>query len=100
MFQLLEKNIVTFMKSELKKLQGVVKPGCFESLREDEEVLNVEEEEQRRSSKEALLQIVLDFLRGMKQKELADRLQSSKRVSLKAQHVGETEHLLISQETC
>ncbi len=98
MFQLLEKNIVTFIKSELKKLQGVVRPGCLESLREDE-VLDGEEEEQRRSSKEAFLQMVLDFLRGMKQEELADRLQSSKRVSLKAQHVGETEHLLISQET-
>ena len=39
-----------------------------------------EEEEQRRSSKYAFLKITLHFLRRMKQEELADRLQSSKRI--------------------
>lgn len=101
-FMLLEKNIVTFMRSELKKLQMVARPDCpecSESLREEEEVLNGEEDEQRRSSKEAFLKIVLDFLRGMKQQELADRLQSRKRISLKVQYDGEMAHYIISQET-
>ena len=71
------------MKNELKKMQKVLSPDyqeCLESQREDEEVLDGEEEEQRRSSREAFLKITLHFLRRMKQEELADRLQSSKRI--------------------
>ncbi|TDG95968.1 hypothetical protein EPR50_G00241980 [Perca flavescens] len=78
-FMLLEENIVTFVKNELKKIQKVLSPDypeCSESKREDED------EEQRRS-REAFLKITLHFLRRMKQDELADRLQSSKRISLK-----------------
>ncbi|XP_056250393.1 NLR family CARD domain-containing protein 3-like isoform X2 [Seriola aureovittata] len=78
-FMLLEENIVTFVKNELKKIKKVVGPDyseCSESQREDEEVLNSEDEEQRRSSREAFLQITLDFLREMKEEELADCLQS------------------------
>ncbi|KAI4794275.1 hypothetical protein KUCAC02_032161 [Chaenocephalus aceratus] len=77
-FMLLEDVIVTFVKSELKKIQTVLTsdyPECLESQREDE-VLNGEDEEQRRSSREAFLNISLHFLRSMKQEELADRLQS------------------------
>ncbi|XP_073351651.1 protein NLRC3-like [Pagrus major] len=76
---LLEENIVTFVKNELKKVQKVLSsdyPECFESQREDEEVLDGEDEEQRRSSREAFLKITLHFLRRMKQEELADCLQS------------------------
>ncbi|XP_038583509.1 NLR family CARD domain-containing protein 3-like isoform X4 [Micropterus salmoides] len=51
-------------------------PECLESQKEDEEVLDGEEEEQRRSSREAFLKITLHFLRRMKQEELAERLQS------------------------
>ena len=71
------------MKNELKKMQKVVSPDypeCLESQSEDEELLDGEEEEQRRSSREAFLKITLHFLRRMKQEELADRLQSSKRI--------------------
>ncbi|XP_067439180.1 NLR family CARD domain-containing protein 3-like isoform X2 [Thunnus thynnus] len=78
-FMLLEENIVTFVKNELKKMQKVLTsdyPECLESQREDEEVLDGEEEEQRRSSREAFLKITLHFLRRMKQEELADRLQN------------------------
>ncbi|XP_067465161.1 NLR family CARD domain-containing protein 3-like isoform X2 [Thunnus thynnus] len=78
-FMLLEENIVTFVKNELKKMQKVLSPDyqeCLESQREDEEMLDGEEEEQRRSSREAFLKITLHFLRRMKQEELADRLQS------------------------
>ncbi|XP_044200260.1 NLR family CARD domain-containing protein 3-like [Thunnus albacares] len=79
-FMLLEENIVTFVKKELKKMQKILQspdyPECLERQREDEEVLDSEEEEQRRSSREAFLKITLHFLRRMKQEELADCLQS------------------------
>ncbi|XP_042260137.1 NLR family CARD domain-containing protein 3-like isoform X3 [Thunnus maccoyii] len=78
-FMLLEENIITFVKNELKKMQRVLSPDypeCLESQREDEEVLDCGEEEERRSSRESFLKITLHFLRRMKQEELADRLQS------------------------
>ncbi|XP_078147133.1 uncharacterized protein LOC139911138 isoform X3 [Centroberyx gerrardi] len=78
-FMLLEDNIVTFVKNELKRVQRVLSPDypeCSEKQREDEEVVDGEEEEQRRSSREAFLEITVHFLRRMKQEELADFLQS------------------------
>ncbi|KAM9345097.1 NACHT, LRR and PYD domains-containing protein 3-like [Symphorus nematophorus] len=78
-FMLLEDNIVTFVKSELKKFQKVLgpdNPECLDGHREDEEVLEGEEEEQMRSSREAFLSITLHFLKKMKQEELANHLQS------------------------
>ncbi|XP_034077148.1 NLR family CARD domain-containing protein 3-like [Gymnodraco acuticeps] len=77
-FTLLEDHIVTYVKSELKKVQKALSsdyPEGLESQSEDEEVLDAEDEEQRRS-REAFLNITLHFLRSMKQEELADRLQS------------------------
>ncbi|CAK6975003.1 NLR family CARD domain-containing protein 3-like [Scomber scombrus] len=77
-FTLLEKSIVGFVKNELKEFQRVLSlgcPTCFESQGEDEEVADIEKEEQK-SSKEAFLKITLQFLRRMKQDELADRLQN------------------------
>ena len=79
LFQLLEDNMVTFVKEELKKIQKVLSPDypeCLESQREDED-------EEQRSSREALVKITVHFLRRMKQEELADCLQRSKRISLK-----------------
>ncbi|XP_045899135.1 NACHT, LRR and PYD domains-containing protein 12-like, partial [Micropterus dolomieu] len=78
-FMLLEENIITFAKNELKKVQRVLSPDYpeyLESQSEDEEVLDSEDEEQRRSSREAFLKITLHFLRRMQQEELAERLQS------------------------
>ncbi|XP_044185789.1 NLR family CARD domain-containing protein 3-like [Thunnus albacares] len=78
-FMLLEENIISFVKNELKKIQKVVSPDypeCLESQSEDEELLDGEDEEQRRSSREAFLKITLQFLRRMEQEELADCLQS------------------------
>uniref|UniRef100_A0AAQ4Q6M5 B30.2/SPRY domain-containing protein n=1 Tax=Gasterosteus aculeatus aculeatus TaxID=481459 RepID=A0AAQ4Q6M5_GASAC len=72
-FLLLEENILTFVKNELKKIQKFMSsdyPECLE--KEDEEVLD---EEQRRS-REAFVKISVHFLRRMKQEELAERLQS------------------------
>ncbi|XP_065817339.1 NLR family CARD domain-containing protein 3-like [Labrus bergylta] len=70
-FMLLEENIITFVKNELKRVHRVLSPDypeCLESQSEDEE--------QGRSCKEAFLKITLHFLRRMKQEELADCLQS------------------------
>ncbi|KAM4624467.1 protein NLRC3-like [Polymixia lowei] len=78
-FMLLEENVVTFVKNELKKFQRVLSsdfPEFLETQRENEEVGGGEEEEQRRSAREAVLKITLHFLRSMKQEELADSLES------------------------
>uniref|UniRef100_A0AAZ1XMS5 NACHT domain-containing protein n=1 Tax=Oreochromis aureus TaxID=47969 RepID=A0AAZ1XMS5_OREAU len=77
-FQLLEGNIITYVKSELKRLQNVLSQDYPESLayqRENKDVLE-DDEEQRRNSREAFVNITLDFMRRMKQEELANRLQS------------------------
>ncbi|KAM4560535.1 protein NLRC3-like [Odontesthes bonariensis] len=71
-FMLLEDNMLTFVKEELKKMQKVLSPDypeCLESQREGED-------EEQRSSREALVKITVHFLRRMKQEELAERLQS------------------------
>ncbi|CAI5657527.1 unnamed protein product [Oreochromis niloticus] len=67
----LEDNIITFLKNELEKIQKALnpnKPQCLEFQREDDE--------QSSSSREAFVKITVDFLRRMKQEELAERLQS------------------------
>ncbi|KAM9339617.1 NLR family CARD domain-containing protein 3-like [Symphorus nematophorus] len=74
-----EENIVGFVKNELQKFKRVLSsasPKGSESQSEGEEVLDGEEEEKRRSSREAFLKITLNFLRGMKQEDLAEHLQS------------------------
>uniref|UniRef100_A0A3B5QJG7 NACHT domain-containing protein n=1 Tax=Xiphophorus maculatus TaxID=8083 RepID=A0A3B5QJG7_XIPMA len=56
LFQTLEDNIVTFLKNELKKIHKILIPNdpeCLESQTDDDEVLEGEDEEQRRSSREA-----------------------------------------------
>ena len=83
LFQLLEENIVTFVKTELKMIKKDLssdKPECFQSPHE--ELFDGEDEEQRKSSREAFLKITLHFLRRMKQEKLAECLQSSKNISL------------------
>ncbi|CAJ1055901.1 protein NLRC3-like [Xyrichtys novacula] len=70
-FMLLQENMISFVKEQLKEIQRVLSPDepeYLESPREDED------EEQRRS-REAFLKITVNFLRRMKQEELADCLQ-------------------------
>ncbi|XP_040925843.1 NACHT, LRR and PYD domains-containing protein 14-like isoform X2 [Betta splendens] len=71
----LEDKIFTFVKKELRHIQKILGSNFPESQTEDEEVLNSEDEAQRRSSRDAFQKIVLNFLRTMKQEELADCLQ-------------------------
>ncbi|XP_044037963.1 NLR family CARD domain-containing protein 3-like [Siniperca chuatsi] len=78
-FMVLEETIVTFVKNELKIFQKVLSPDYTvdsDSQKKKEDLVDSEEEEQKRSNREALLTITLHFLRRMKQKELADSLQS------------------------
>ncbi|XP_027142590.1 NLR family CARD domain-containing protein 3 isoform X3 [Larimichthys crocea] len=77
-FTHLEENIVTFVKNELKKFKKLLSQNyseCFDGQREDEEAGHGEEEEQKRSSRKAFVKITLQFLRRMKQENLADSLQ-------------------------
>ncbi|KAL4009653.1 hypothetical protein ACER0C_003505 [Sarotherodon galilaeus] len=74
LFQLLEDDIITFVKNELKKIQKVLSPdytGCLENQRDDDD------EQHWRSSREAFVKITVDFMRRMKQEELADHLQTA-----------------------
>ncbi|XP_076019429.1 uncharacterized protein LOC143010783 isoform X2 [Genypterus blacodes] len=69
-FTLLEENIVRFVKDELKSVQKVLTtdyPQCLERPSEDPE---------QRSNREALVKLTVNFLRRMKQEELADSLHS------------------------
>ncbi|XP_027881815.1 NLR family CARD domain-containing protein 3-like [Xiphophorus couchianus] len=79
-FMMLEDSIVTFVKNELNKLKKVLSqdyPECSESqIEDDDEVLEDEGEEQMRISREAVMKITLNFLKRMKQEELADRLKN------------------------
>ncbi|XP_059216019.1 protein NLRC3-like [Centropristis striata] len=80
-FVLLEENIITFVKNELKKIQKVLSsddPECLEDQWEGED------EEQRTRSNKEFLNITLHFLKRMKQEELADRLQSMCQRKLKS----------------
>ena len=67
---------------KIKKLLSPDYPECLESQRDDGEVLEGEDEEQLKRSRESFLTIALNFLRRMKLEELADRLENSKMISL------------------
>ncbi|RVE64450.1 hypothetical protein OJAV_G00125970 [Oryzias javanicus] len=76
-FLLLEENVVLFVRKELKKIQkflSSVDPERFDSQREDEEDLDGKDIDLRSSIK-SLMKITVNFLRRMKEEELADRLQ-------------------------
>ncbi|XP_028306818.1 NLR family CARD domain-containing protein 3-like isoform X2 [Gouania willdenowi] len=77
-FQLLEDNIIQFVKAELKIIQKILDVAdgeCSESGMEGVKVLGGEDQEQQRS-RESFLKITLYFLKKMKQETMAERLQS------------------------
>uniref|UniRef100_A0A3Q2DC45 NACHT domain-containing protein n=1 Tax=Cyprinodon variegatus TaxID=28743 RepID=A0A3Q2DC45_CYPVA len=79
LFQVLEDYIVTFIKNELRRIRDELSPfdlNCSESKRYDEQ-LEDEDEEKSRSSREAMVNITISFLRRMGLKKLADQLQSN-----------------------
>ncbi|CAI5670388.1 unnamed protein product [Oreochromis niloticus] len=76
-FMLLEDNIISFVKSELKKIKKLLTLDDFECLMsrcKDDDVLQGEDEEPSKSSREALVKVTLDFLKRMKQKRMAEHL--------------------------
>ncbi|XP_035535069.1 NACHT, LRR and PYD domains-containing protein 3-like [Morone saxatilis] len=76
-FMLLEEKIVSFVRDELKRFQRTLSLDYSEPFKRqmvDEEVDS--EQEEQRSSREAFLKVTLNFLRRIKQVELADLLQS------------------------
>lgn len=69
------------MRNELKRIQKVLSSDNSEYLQCQggcADVLEGEDEEQRRSTKEAFVKITLHFLRRMKEEKLAAYLKSSK----------------------
>ncbi|XP_031675527.1 NLR family CARD domain-containing protein 3-like [Oncorhynchus kisutch] len=77
-FSVLEENIMTFVKNELKMFKRILSPelpGGFESQKQDKEVVDADDEKQESSAREGALKITLHILRKMNQKELADTLE-------------------------
>ncbi|XP_071028941.1 NLR family CARD domain-containing protein 3-like isoform X1 [Oncorhynchus clarkii lewisi] len=77
-FSMLEENIMTFVKNELKMFKRILSPELpegFESQKQDKEVVDAEDEKQESSAREGALKITLHVLRKMNQKELADTLE-------------------------
>ncbi|XP_055751414.1 NACHT, LRR and PYD domains-containing protein 3-like isoform X2 [Salvelinus fontinalis] len=79
-FSMLEENIMTFLKNELKMFKRILSPDLpegFESQKQDKEVVDAEDEKQESSAREGALKITLHILRKMNQKELADTLEKN-----------------------
>ncbi|KAM7386137.1 hypothetical protein PAMA_008989 [Pampus argenteus] len=77
--------LVTFVKNELNIFQRILSPdstGESEDQLKHEDMVDSEDEEHRKRSREALLQITLDYLRRKKHTQLADSLQSKAVVPL------------------
>uniref|UniRef100_A0A8C6T584 NACHT domain-containing protein n=1 Tax=Neogobius melanostomus TaxID=47308 RepID=A0A8C6T584_9GOBI len=72
-FTRLEEDILTFVKEQLQRLHRLLVSEYPESSSESEE---------EQSSREAVLNITLDFLRRMKQEQLAERLSSRSSVGV------------------
>ena len=71
---MLEDRVVVLVKRELKRFKRILN----EVQREDEEVVDGEDEKQESSARDGALKITLHILRNMNQKELADTLENSK----------------------
>nr|XP_024002956.1 uncharacterized protein LOC112081122 isoform X2 [Salvelinus alpinus] len=77
-FRSLEDDIMTFLKSQLKRFKRILSSECFESQGEDKEVVDIEIAKQESNAREGALKITLHMLRNMNQTELADILEKSK----------------------
>ncbi|XP_043972967.1 NACHT, LRR and PYD domains-containing protein 3-like isoform X2 [Gambusia affinis] len=70
-FKNLEGNIVVFVENELRSFHKLLNRETVHSQDEDEEGLNWEEEEQKKITKEAFLNMILKYLRRMEQEGMA-----------------------------
>ncbi|KAL0994932.1 hypothetical protein UPYG_G00129570 [Umbra pygmaea] len=73
-FTLLEDQVITLLKCELKKFKRILSPVQMEE--EEEEVVDTEDDEKESSAREGALKITLHVLRKLNQKELADTLEN------------------------
>ncbi|XP_026019139.1 NACHT, LRR and PYD domains-containing protein 3-like [Astatotilapia calliptera] len=102
-FMILEDKIITFVKSELKNIQKDLSQDdleCLQSQCKDEDVLVCEDEEQNKSNREAFVKITLAFLKRMKQKKLAERLESSENISIYTWYQHELKSTLKKKFQC
>ncbi|XP_055776566.1 NLR family CARD domain-containing protein 3-like [Salvelinus fontinalis] len=79
-FSLLEENIMTFVKNELKMFKRILSPELpevFEGQKQDKEVVDAEDEKQESSARDGALKITLHVLRKMNQMKLADTLEKN-----------------------
>ncbi|XP_038864300.1 NACHT, LRR and PYD domains-containing protein 12-like [Salvelinus namaycush] len=76
-FRSLEDDIMTFLKSQLKRFKRILSSECFESQGEDKEVVDIEIAKQESNAREGALKITLHMLRNMNQTELADILEKN-----------------------
>uniref|UniRef100_A0A3Q4ME19 NACHT domain-containing protein n=1 Tax=Neolamprologus brichardi TaxID=32507 RepID=A0A3Q4ME19_NEOBR len=80
LLQLLQENIIAFVKNELQRIQSVLNQGnsdYLETQKKHEEVEDFGEEKQIRIRRTAFLKITLQFLRRMNHNELAESLQKT-----------------------
>lgn len=80
---MLEDKILSFVRTELKKLKMVLSSDYTKhsmSQTKDESVLDDEDSEQSKISRELFLKLALEFLRRINQIDLADHLLSSKTI--------------------
>lgn len=75
MFQQIEKEINTLVKNELKSFKNILMGQ--DDYREDKDIEN---EEQSRTNREAVLKITVNILKRTQLNTLADLLQNSKRI--------------------
>ncbi|XP_010883001.2 NLR family CARD domain-containing protein 3 [Esox lucius] len=75
-FTLVEAQVLSFVKNELKRFERILKPHS-ECPREDEKVVDAKDEKKDTSAREAALKITLHVLLDMGHKELADILEKS-----------------------
>ncbi|XP_062372060.1 protein NLRC3-like [Sardina pilchardus] len=68
-FQVLEEKIITFVKNELKRFEKILSPDYQEHFED--------KEQDESDAREGALKMALHFLRNMKQKHIADKLQEN-----------------------
>lgn len=80
---MLEDNIFSFVRTELKTFKMVLSSDYTKgsmSQTKDESVLDDEDSERSKISRELFLKLALEFLRRINQIDLADHLLSSKTI--------------------
>ena len=83
LFQELDETVITYVKKELKRFKSILSSNFPEGLEsENQEVMDPEHQKQESSARKGALKITLHILRNMNQKELADKLEKSKRLHL------------------